>query len=158
MPFLQNLKNAPTRKKVRTLIIVLIIVALLIAFFFGGFSQRTKNILLGSAIGVTAVLGLDLVSYEIDFPTLFKTGSIDDSRKEYVNGVALVGDCSPGSPENDLNCDNFETQEEAQNVYEKCLRRIQEYNKDVENPVRLDVYGLDGDKDGIVCEALPSGN
>jgi hypothetical protein len=41
-------------------------------------------------------------------------------------------------------------------MYERCMNKILEYNKDVENAVSLDVYGLDGDKDGIVCEALPA--
>ena len=110
--------------------------------------------MLGSAIGVTALLGLDLVSYEIDFKTLWESGSIDESRKTYSNGVALLWDCSA---KNDLNCDAFETQEEAQSMYERCMNKILEYNKDVENAVSLDVYWLDGDKDGKVCEALPSG-
>lgn len=158
MPFRQNLKNAPTRKKVRTGIITLLIVALVLWYFYGDFSKRTKNIILGTGIGMTAILGLDLVSYEIDFKTLWDTGSIDDSRKTYVNGVALMGkDCSK-SEEWDLDCDNFATQNEAQTVYQKCLNRVLEYNKDVDEAkaVSLDVYWLDGDKDGIVCEHLPA--
>jgi len=153
MPLRHNLKNAPTRKKVRTGIIVLVILALLGAYFFGDFSKRTKNIVLGSAIWATAILGLDLVSYEVDFKTLRDTWSIDESRKTYSNGVALLWDCST---QDDLNCDNFQTQDEAQSLYETCMRKILEYNKDVENAVSLDVYGLDGDKDGIVCEHLPA--
>lgn len=153
MPLRQNMKNAPSRKKRRTGIIIAIILALFAAYFFGDFSKRTKNILLGTGIAAVAALWVDLVSYEVDFKTLRDTGSLDESRKTYSNWVALLGDCSQ---QNDLNCDNFETQDDAQSVYERCMNKILEYNKDVENAVSLDVYGLDGDKDGIVCEHLPT--
>ena len=42
----------------------------------------------------------------------------------------------------DYNCDDFETQVEAQAIYEQC---------------GTDVNRLDGDKDGMVCEHLPKG-
>ncbi len=154
MPFFQNLKNAPTKKKVRTTIIVLIILALLVAYFFWDFSKKTKNILLWSWIAAVAVLWVDLVTYEVDLKTLWKTWSIDESRKTYSKWVALLWDCSS---KNDLNCDNFETQDEAQNMYERCLNKILDYNKDVTDAVNLDVYGLDWDKDWTVCEHLPAG-
>lgn len=153
MPFFQNLKNAPTRKKIRTGIIILVILALFGSYFFGDFSKRTKNILLWTGIAAVAALWVDLVTYEVDLKTLRDTGSIDDSRKTYSNGLALLGDCSA---KNDLNCDNFETQEDAQWMYERCMNKILEYNKDVTDAVSLDVYGLDGNKNGIVCEHLPS--
>ena len=153
MPFFENLKNSPTRKKLRTGFIVLVIIALLLAYFKGDFSDRTKNIILGTWIAAVTALGVDLVTYEVDLQTLRDTWSISESRKTYKNGVALLWDCSQSQ---DLNCDNFETQDDAQDVYERCMRKIQEYNKDVEDAINLDVYGLDGDKDGIVCEALPA--
>ena len=43
----------------------------------------------------------------------------------------------------DYNCSDFATQPEAQAVYERC---------------GTDINRLDGDNDGIVCEALPAGN
>jgi hypothetical protein len=47
------------------------------------------------------------------------------------------------SGQQDLNCDDFATQEEAQAVYDQD---------------RSDPHGLDGDdNDGIACENLPSG-
>jgi hypothetical protein len=45
----------------------------------------------------------------------------------------------------DYNCKDFKTQPEAQQVYDRCKTLGQ----------NMDVYHLDGDKDGIVCEALP---
>ena len=56
--------------------------------------------------------------------------------------LALIGMAVPVSAQ-DLNCDDFATQEEAQAVL----------NADPSDP-----FGLDGnDNDGIACESLPSG-
>jgi hypothetical protein len=40
-------------------------------------------------------------------------------------------------------------------MYEKCATKIAADNQLSEDVKSLDVYGLDGDKDGIVCEHLP---
>ena len=45
---------------------------------------------------------------------------------------------------NVYNCSDFNTQAEAQAVYEYCL-----------DLVGYDVHRLDGDNDGVACEALP---
>lgn len=151
MWFLQNVRHSPKSKKIQTAWIILILTVLIAAYFFWWFSQKTKNILLWSAIWVTAILWADLVSYEIDFPTLRETWSIQESRKTYNNWIALIWNCSHTE---DLNCDNFETQSDAQRVYEICMDKIVAYNQNIQEPLRLDVYGLDWDKDGIVCEHL----
>ncbi|GAA5109543.1 excalibur calcium-binding domain-containing protein [Haloechinothrix salitolerans] len=49
---------------------------------------------------------------------------------------------APALAQQDYNCSDFETQEEAQ----------EEYEKDKSDP-----HGLDGDGDGVACESLPSG-
>lgn len=61
-----------------------------------------------------------------------------------VLAVAYLFTTGPGATaQEDLNCDDFATQEEAQAVY----------NQDPNDP-----HGLDGnDNDGIACESLPSG-
>lgn len=57
--------------------------------------------------------------------------------------VALLVMAAPASATGDLNCDDFETQEQAQAKYD-------------EDPT--DPHGLDGnDQDGLACESLPSG-
>ncbi|NCO10430.1 excalibur calcium-binding domain-containing protein [Candidatus Saccharibacteria bacterium] len=58
-----------------------------------------------------------------------------------VLSLGLVGPA--GAYGNYYNCDDFSTQEEAQEVYED------DYS---------DPHYLDGDDDGIACEALPSGD
>lgn len=56
---------------------------------------------------------------------------------------------------NNLNCSDFKTQGEAQAKYDSCADKIASDNDTTKEQVRsVDVYGLDHDKDGIVCEAL----
>ena len=52
---------------------------------------------------------------------------------------------------------NFKTQEEAQAKYDTCATQIASYNagKSATDIKNLDIYGLDGNKNGVVCEALP---
>ena len=45
--------------------------------------------------------------------------------------------------EDTYNCDDFETQEQAQEIFELC------------GGISNDVHRLDSDKDGVVCEGLP---
>ena len=58
---------------------------------------------------------------------------------------------------NDLNCSNFTIQAEAQAKYDQCATEISSYNKDIDaNKIKsLDIYWLDKNKNGIVCESLP---
>ena len=73
----------------------------------------------------------------------WKTGSTTRTVTVYrVGEPPLPEDCNCTGP--DLDCSNFATQAEAQACYEYCEQ--QGYG---------DVYGLDGDNDGIACELLP---
>lgn len=103
-------------------------------------------------IVVLWAIGLEATDYDVDLATLWETWSIEESRVENKNGVRLIGECVSDN----LNCSNFDTQEEAQELYENCAAKIKEYNSDVEDVKSLDVYWLDRDKDGIVCESLPT--
>lgn len=69
-----------------------------------------------------------------------------------------MGSCAiPTKGEGDLNCSNFSSQPEAQAKYDQCANEIASYNDgiDMSKIKSLDIYRLDGDKDGTVCEALP---
>ena len=59
--------------------------------------------------------------------------------KRDVNGNFLMESCK----ENIYNCANFDTQEEAQEVVDRC------------GGAGYDINKLDGDNDGIACESLP---
>lgn len=82
-----------------------------------------------------------------------RTQSFEQSRVETKKWGKIIGsDCIS----NTLNCANFATQEDAQDKYEYCANKIASDNKNNKESIKnLDIYGLDGDNDGIVCESLP---
>jgi len=53
-----------------------------------------------------------------------------------------VGDCSCSG--NSYNCTNFQTHQQAQNLYACCLQKT-----------GTDIHRLDADHDGLACETLP---
>lgn len=108
--------------------------------------------MIGLIILVLSGIGLEVFDYDLDLGKLWETWSLQESRVENKNGVRLIGQCVS----DDLNCANFDTQGEAQELYNECAAQIEADNADVEDAKSLDVYGLDRDKDGIVCEALPA--
>ena len=102
-----------------------------------------------------------MYDYDLDLKTLRDTGSIQASRIQHTkDGIVLRGDCvtAQRNSASDLNCANFKTQEEAQAKYDQCAEQIASYNagKTTEQIKNLDIYGLDGNNNGIVCEALPA--
>ncbi len=140
------------RSKNARLIFMVIILAILAVMWFA--FEKFRAIILGLIIVILAALGLELADYDLDLGKLIETGSIAESRVETTkNGIKLIGACQT----DDLNCSNFKTQGEAQALYDKCAKEIVSYNKSLEGKdvKSLDIYGLDRDKDGIVCEALP---
>jgi hypothetical protein len=114
---------------------------------------------IGLGILLLAAIGIETLNYDLDLGKLWETGSIQESRVSHTkDGIKLMGSCAiPTKGEGDLNCANFKTQWEAQAKYEQCANEIISYNAWVDtNKVKsLDIYRLDWDKDGIVCEALP---
>ncbi len=124
-----------------------------------------KIIKTGFAVGLGIILlaafGIEAYDYDLDLGKLWETGSIQESRVTHTqDGLKLMGSCAlPTKGEGDLNCANFATQAEAQAKYDQCATEIASYNKgvDIAKVRSLDIYRLDGDKDGIVCESLPRG-
>lgn len=151
-----TINNLRRNKKFMMGLLIALIIIIVLLYQFGGLPKRSKQILLWTGIVAATALGLEVFDYDLDLETLRRTGDIQESRVQNVKGVKLIGDCVIADAGDDLNCANFTTQPEAQTVYEKCVNRIKAYNSDksAEEIARLDVYGLDGDKDGIVCEHL----
>ncbi len=155
MAYLQKARNT---KSTRIWVIVLLIVILAVLYFLGIIK---KGFAIGIGIILLAALGMQVFDYDLDLGTLWRTGSVEQSRVQYTNdGIKILGSCvkPQGSTTNyDLNCDNFTTQGEAQAKYDSCANEIASYNagKTASEIKNLDIYGLDGDSDGIVCEALP---
>jgi hypothetical protein len=73
---------------------------------------------------------------------MIKTGSVSESRvlRDEKGNIKLDAMCDQPT----YNCDDFATQQEAQEVYNHC-----KYGSN------NDPHRLDGDKDGIACESLP---
>lgn len=127
-----------------------LVVILMLVFKKGTIAFTVILILLAVA------LGLEGFDYDVDLAKLWETGNYQESRVESItdkdgNTVRLIGSCVKA----DINCDAFGTQQEAQEIYERCAAEI-EANNNIENVKTLDIYGLDRDKDGMVCEALPA--
>ena len=160
MSLWEKIQQARRSKSFMIWLLIALIIIVILLYQFGGLPKRSKQILLWTGIVAATALGLQVFDYDLDLETLWKTGDIQESRVQNVKWVKLVWACVVADATDDLNCVNFSTQWEAQALYEQCVTKIKEYNSDVDDEAikRLDVYGLDGDKDGVVCEALPVWN
>jgi len=132
---------------------LMLIVVLLLIFWKKGTVVLTVILVL-----LAVAMGLEGFDYDADLGKLWETGSYSESRVETVkdsdwNSVRIItGNCNRA--EFDMNCSSFSNQGEAQAKYNECAEEIAANNPGIDVK-KLDVYGLDGDNDGIVCEALP---
>lgn len=135
------------KSKNTRLLVMLVIIA--IAGFMWYYGDKTENktlktgaVVVGGVAGLGA--GLEIADKDFDLKTLFETGSLKESllqRDENGNLLHLEKICDAQAEGfYDYNCSDFASQEEAQKIYDQC---------------GTDVNGLDRDKDGLVCEALP---
>lgn len=148
----QRLITLKNKKWFRVGVLIALLIILLAMYFIGG---KMKTLLLVLMVLVVWALGLQITDYDLDIATLWDTWSIQESRVETKKWVRLIGKCLSDN----VNCANFATQDEAQAMYEDCAAQIKANNSNVDGIdeiKNIDVYGLDGDKDGIVCEALPA--
>lgn len=138
-------------KNVRLGVIGALIVIVVLLLIFWGKAKIALTIIL---VVLLAAFWIELFKYDLDLGRLWETGSVSESRVEYRDGLKIFGESCIAD---NLNCSDFQTQEEAQEKYEACATQIaQDNNTSTEKVRNLDVYGLDGDKDGMVCEALPT--
>ena len=151
--FKETMTKLRYTKSVRVAVLAVLFLILLAMYFIGG---KMKWLLLVLMVVVLGALGMQITDYDLDLETLWKTGSVQESRVETKRGVKVIGSACVWD---NLNCSNFASQTEAQAKYEMCADKIaSDNNKDKAAVRNLDVYGLDGDKDGVVCEALQKGN
>lgn len=153
-----TLQKARNTKSTRLWFLVLLVVTIIALYMMGIIK---KGFAIGIGILLLAAIGIQSFDYDLDLATLWETGSIKESRVQHTkDGVVLKGDCvkpAGKADEYDLDCSNFSTQAEAQKKYDYCAAQIAENNSglDKEKVMSLDVYGLDRNKNGVVCEALP---
>ncbi len=153
MSIKEKLSTARKSKKSRITILAIIIVILaILAFVF----EKVRWLFIGLIILMLWAVWLEVFEYDLDLGKLWETWSMSESRIESVkdkdwNTVKLIWECVKA----DVNCDGFSTQWEAQAMYDKCAASIASNNSSIDDAKNLDIYGLDRDKDGIVCESLP---
>lgn len=132
----------------------LILVLMLIVAVMFVVWEKARIWLVAIFIALLAALGLEITQNDWDLGELWKTKSFEESkisRDEEGNIFFdklgnIVTDSSKGKKADDYNCDDFETQSEAQVFFEKV------------GGLGNDINRLDGDKDGEACESLPLGN
>jgi Excalibur calcium-binding domain len=124
----------------------LLAIAVALIFIVKGTAAK---VVLGVVIALLlGAFGMEASKTDYDMGTLVKTGSLSAAKIERDasgNLTNIDGFCN--AEKLDYNCTDFKTQPEAQSVYSRC----QELGKN------MDIYHLDGDKDGTVCESLPVG-
>jgi hypothetical protein len=150
-------------KKARLGIIIgLLVLVGVIAFFF----EKTRMMMIGVGVVLLVALGLEVGNTDVDLGSVMEGEGIKDSvivRDEEGNlqtnqdGGLLtkgffdkLGNEVPEGTEgakyaDEYNCDDFETQSEAQLFFENM------------GGVDFDVNRLDGNQDGVACQSLPMG-
>ena len=143
-------------------IIVLLIIVAIIGFLF----ESTRIWMIGVGVALLLALGLEVANTDLDLGTMVETGSMSDSVIERdadgnleatADGYLItrifrdregneVPEGTAGAKYTDeYNCDDFTTQPEAQRFFERA------------GGIAGDVNRLDGNKDGVACQALPAG-
>lgn len=134
-------------KKTRLWIIGGLLAAAVVAFIF--IKGTAAKVVLGGAIALLLVaFGMESTNHDYDVGKLIQTGSFAASaiqRDASGNLLPESVDAFCNAEKQDYNCPDFKSQPEAQSVYQRCKTLGK----------NMDVYHLDGDKDGKVCEALP---
>lgn len=143
------MNNLRTSHKTRLWIIGICIVLAAIALFF--VKGTWAKVVIGVAIALLlGAFGMEASKTDYDLGTLAQTGSFAASKIERDDSGNLLPasvDAYCNAQEKDYNCTDFRTRSEAQQVYDRCKTLGQ----------NMDVYRLDGDSDGMVCESLPKG-
>jgi hypothetical protein len=156
----ENLKaganNARNTKSTRIWFMVLLLAIIVLLFLLGIIK---KGFAIGLAILILAAIGIETFNYDLDLGKLWETGDIQASRVQHTKeGIKIMGSCVKpvGNDANELDCNNFSSQAEAQAKYDQCADEIASYNDgvDAKKIKSLDLYGLDGNNNGIVCESL----
>jgi len=129
-------------KKARLSLIVILLIAAGILFYFW---KKGRIFVAGIIIILLAALGLEAANNDVDLGKLAKTHSWSESKiSRDDSGNLIMGAMCDPKQTYDYNCEDFKYQEEAQAVYEKCAKN------------GLDIHHLDGNKDGVACQSLPT--
>ena len=150
-------------KKSRLAVIVgLLLVVGVIGFLF----EATRAWMIGIGAVLLLAFGLEVAETDVDLGAFVETGSISDSVVERtesgdlevgadgglmtrvlrdMDGNIVAEDTNGAKYTDEYNCDDFDTQVQAQRFFENA------------GGIEGDVNRLDGNKDGVACQALPAG-
>ena len=136
----------PDSKKARLWIIGGLLVVAVAAFFFIK-GTAAKIILGGVIIVLLTAFGLETKNTDYDLGKAIQTHSLAAAKieRDPKTGALINVDNFCNAQKMDYNCSDFKTQPEAQSVYARCKTLGK----------NMDTFGLDGNNNGIVCEALP---
>lgn len=160
---MNEVSNWRKSKKVRLYIIggLLVVVALL-AFFF----ESLRWWMIGVGVVLLVALGFEVGNTDVDLNSVLQGNSVSDSVIERdaegnleasaeggfmtrllrdKEGFVVAEGTAGAKYTDEYNCDDFETQPEAQKFFENA------------GGIEGDVNRLDGNKDGVACQALPAG-
>lgn len=160
---MNEVANWRRSKKARLYIIGgLLLVVILLGIFF----ESLRIWMIGVGIVLLAALGFEMANTDYDLGTAIENRSLSDSAIERDaegnleasedggfltkilrdrEGNAVPEGTAGAKYEDEYNCEDFETQAEAQIFFDNA------------GGVENDVNRLDGNKDGIPCQALPAG-
>ncbi len=142
-----NTQDIRSSKKARLWIIgVLIAIAVALLFVVKGtWAKAILGVVIAILIGA---FGMEATNNDYDMKKLVETKSFSASKieRDPSTGNLVNVDAFCNAAESDYNCTDFKSQGEAQGVYDRCKGLGK----------NMDIYRLDGDKDGLVCESLPA--
>ena len=144
-----KVKKLRANRKFRLSLIVILMAIVVFLFIVW---EKARIALVIAFIFLATALGLEISQNDWDLQKLWETRSFDQAKiSRDIEGNLLfdklgniVTDSSQGKGADEYNCDDFDTQGEAQSFFEKVGGTGNDLNR------------LDGDKDGEACEALPA--
>ena len=106
-----------------------------------GSKKVVKPVLMAIVVFLFGALGLESCNADWDLGKLLSGSTLEEAKvmRDKEGNVVTEG----GKYTDEYNCDDFLTQTEAQNFFEKAGGPSQDTNR------------LDGDNDGEACESLP---
>ncbi len=155
MGFKQKMRECRNSKKCRMGIIITLMIVVVILYFVW---EKAKYAWAIAFVMLSIALWVEGFNYDFDIQKFIQTGwdyqasRVETFEDDDGNTIKLItGNCN--RQEFDLDCKDFSTQQEAQAKYQSCADEVQQENPSIDVK-KLDIYGLDWDNDGIVCEAL----
>ena len=159
---MNEVKNWRGNKNARVLLIGgLLIIVIILGFLF----ESLRMWMIGVGVVLLVALGFEVANTDVDLGSVMDGNSISESvieRDEDGNlertaeggfmtrllrdkeGNVVAEGTAGAKYTDEYNCDDFDTQPEAQRFFEAA------------GGIEGDVNRLDGNKDGVACQALPA--